>query len=278
MKQLKIYRRVLNDGTVWVATTFQKDPDYIKVIQKGDTPSCSLVTLSDALGAGWEEVTSKPVRGMRLFGGGLPEGDPLLKFAGSAESFVDGDLWESGEETERDFEVLEYIHRGLKLSRSAIFDKLYVVKDSREYTFDSEIPPSDFKDRTITKVKRLSDGVIFSVGELFTYTKGVCNYGSDEIHDFFLKDDRVLVRGVCGNNEWLSDITHPAPPKETPTQRANREYLKYMSEDLETPAHLEQRIKDLEQKLKEREDQLQWLIEQIDKIKTTKGNEDASIH
>ena len=56
MKKAKHYKNILNDGTVWRGITHSENEDYILVYIKGDQPSQSLIRLTDALNAGWEEI------------------------------------------------------------------------------------------------------------------------------------------------------------------------------------------------------------------------------
>lgn len=54
MKKATIYKKVLQDGEVWWAITSQKEEGYLEVLLKGETPTKSIITLSDALRTGWE--------------------------------------------------------------------------------------------------------------------------------------------------------------------------------------------------------------------------------
>lgn len=99
---------------------------------------------------------------------------------GEKSGFVDGDLWEKGEcwdkpweevTPPKDYEVLEYIWNDDKYVKTSVDYKCDILGKSAldmgapaPVGWRNDIPPSDFKNRTITKVKR-SDGAVLSVGD-----------------------------------------------------------------------------------------------------------------
>lgn len=64
----------------------------------------------------------------------------------------------------------------------------------------------------IKKVKRLSDGIIFTIGDLVNYNKK-SNYGNWNINNFLFKDNKILARSenncIC---EFIEDLKHVKTP------------------------------------------------------------------
>src|SRR6056297_958515 len=212
-----------NDNLKWWAVSYEKDPTYVYVFLKGETPSNTLLEAREVealLGHKWEEVT---------FSLGKPFTDCTLED-------------EEKEKSQEFFTVLEYEYDGLiwfydhdDHNPNQYSATLWVTAESCRTLV--EISPADFKDRKITKVRRESDGEVFSVGDVvftvrfqgwniffevhsepyeitslnfYTYRKGIyCTYKNQQyVSGFFLNNDikkayKVEDGYVCeGDTVW----------------------------------------------------------------------------
>src|SRR6056297_642855 len=177
-----------NDNLKWWAVSYEKDPTYVYVFLKGETPSNTLLEAREVealLGHKWEEVT---------FSLGKPFTDCTLED-------------EEKEKSQEFFTVLEYEYDGLiwfydhdDHNPNQYSATLWVTAESCRTLV--EISPADFKDRKITKVRRESDGEVFSVGDVvavpFMGDDNVlmtihhftcCIVGGKNIYDIYFKEE-----------------------------------------------------------------------------------------